>query len=512
MRLSIKSKHLYLLALVVICLLGIVIMPTYAKFGDEVTFDDVVGINLNYNIGISNIEQFEEVVLEAGESTSFNVNVTNSSGELVYYGIWYKMVNPDKMPNDDSIKIGKLEGTNISTSGSIENGEEITSTIGLINDTSEEIKIYIGVASSSTSTNDIEYINGKYLISGEVSMPVTRDIMITSIKIDGETSNSLPTGGAYTMTSSCDKGSTLRWDTYSKSITYSSGAVVGDKCSVEFTTSTDYLLLNEMPVGSYVEYVGKGGTVGSTSVACQTNGSASSSTASAETEAPNSCSGQNAREDIDTNGNTYGYCYSANYKYYTTGWRIAYIDSNNKPVIISAGSPECNTRTSSTANVTYIQTANAKALKYCNTDYVDGDCTCTDSDADGLCDSASSDAWAINDNDYNMITSQITGTSGGYLYDSISGATKCGGVYSTEVCGYNNDLIDNGGYYWFAAKYSSSGTNGVYWRPYSRYVRSDSDTNAYGLRPVISLSSTVYVTGGTGTMDDPYTILNVTNG
>ena len=42
------------------------------------------------------------------------------------------------------------------------------------------------------------------------------------------------------------------------------------------------------------------------------------------------------------------------------------------------------------------------------------------------------------------MTEQATGvTGGGYLYNTIDGATKCGGgVYSTKVCGYNNDLID----------------------------------------------------------------------
>ena len=168
MRLSVKSKHLYLLVLGIICLLGIIVMPTYAKFSDGETFDNVVGINLDYDISISNIEQFEEIVLAPGERTKFNVNVTNNSGELLYYGIWYKMVNPSDMPNDDSIQIGILEGTDVSTSSSIDNGGEITASIGAINDTEEEIKFYIGVASSSTSTNDIEYINGKYLISGSV--------------------------------------------------------------------------------------------------------------------------------------------------------------------------------------------------------------------------------------------------------------------------------------------------------------------------------------------------------
>ena len=278
-----------------------------------------------------------------------------------------------------------------------------------------------------------------------------------------------------------------------------------------------------MPVGSYVAYVGSGGTVGSTAVACQTNGSASSSTETAETEAPNSCLGQNAREDIDANGNTYGYCYSANYKYYTTGWRIAYIDGNSKPVIVSAGSPECNSRVSSTANKKYIQTANAKALKYCNTNYVDGNCTCTDSNVDGLCDEKSSDAWAINDTDFYNMTKAISrvgkrltdgsstlGDSGGTLGNTLF----CYNKYSREECGYNNDLIDNGGYYWFAAQYSSSSTNGLNWAPIDRYVNrysSNSDPVAYGLRPVISLSSSVYVTGGSGTVDDPYTIMKMSD-
>ena len=74
---------------------------------------------------------------------------------------------------------------------------------------------------------------------------------------------------------------------------------------------------------------------------------------------------------------------------------------------------------------------------------------------------------------------------------------------------YNNDLIDNGGFCWFAARYTSSSTNGVNWSPNSRSVYSNLNAEAYGLRPVISLSSSVVVTGGAGTMDDPYTIKKI---
>ena len=338
------------------------------------------------------------------------------------------------------------------------------------------------------------------------------------ISIDGNVSTTLPTIGTYFLTSfSCDNSNTeVTWDNDNYELIVSNGKEGGGvSCDLTFKSTP---LLSEMPVGSYVAYEGKGGTVGSTSVACKKNGTASSSTASAETEAPNSCLGQNARQDIDKNGNTYGYCYSKNYKYYTTGWRIAYIDStNNKVVIVSAGSPECNTRTSIAGNTTYIQTANAKALKYCNSDYVDGNCTCTDANADGLCDSPSTDAWAINDNDFYNMTKAISGV-GKRLTNGSSSLGDSGGIlgstlycyqkYSYQECGYNNDLIDNGGYYWFAAQYTSTYTSGVSWDPDNRFVNSSASTRAYGLRPVISLSSSVFVTGGKGTMDNPYTISN----
>ena len=516
----INKKNIYILALLIICLIGIIIVPTYAKFASEfITEEDAVALSLNFNLGISNIEEYEELTVPAGGTEKFNVEITNSTGSTVYYGIWYKMVTPTTLSTD--MQIGKLKGSTVSTSASIDTNGSTTATIGIVNSSNTDMKVHIGVASSSTSTSDIEYVNNRYLITGEVSLP--KDITISSITIDGESSDSLPTSGTYTMTSSCSLGSSLSWNTYNKNITYAKGAKIGDKCSLTFTTSTNYPKLHTMPVGSYVAYTGSGGTVGSTQVQCQTNGTASSSGESAETEAPNSCLGQNARQDLDSSNYTYGYCYDSIYKYYTTGWRIAYIDtttnaSNPKAVIISAGSPECNTRDNTeNGNGVYIRTANAKALKYCNTEYVDGNCTCADSDGDGLCDEKSTDAWAVNDTDFYYMTKAISGygkrltsyssslgDSGGTLGTTL----YCYKEYSYQECGYNNDLIDNGGYYWFASKYSGSNANGVSWSPNARGVTTTSNAGAYGLRPVISLSSSVYVTGGSGTMSDPYQISN----
>ena len=346
------------------------------------------------------------------------------------------------------------------------------------------------------------------------------------ISIDGADVTTLPTTGTYYLTNYvCDNSKTkVIWDNDKYELVFSDGKDGGGiSCDITLKSNP---LLSEMPVGSYVVYEGKGGTLtsenGSNSieVKCQNDTSlVSPDNEQLETESPQSCLGKNARIDKDTTGYTYGYCNNDEYRYYVQGWRIAYIDDNtNKVAIISAGSPECNNRPSSTNNETYIKKANALALKYCNPNFVDGDsngnkCTCVgiDSDSDGRydqCSSISADAWAINDDTFNKMTEQATGvTGGGYLYNSINGATKCGEILSMRVCGYKNDLIDIGGYYWFAAS-SGSNSDGVFWRPSARYVYYRSSSEAYGLRPVISLSSSVYVTGGKGTMNNPYTICN----
>ena len=338
------------------------------------------------------------------------------------------------------------------------------------------------------------------------------------INIDGSVSTTLPSDSSYYLTDYvCNNPNTLvSWDNDSLELSVSnSNKGGGVSCELTFNSKP---LLSMMKVGSYVSYVGEGGTVGDDSLNCRINGSPSYNISSEEAESPNSCLGENAYEDLElSNSNTYGYCSSSNYKYYTTGFRIAYIN-NGKVMLVSAGSPECIKGDSSIGNSEYIKLLNTRALKYCNSDFVDGDCFCEDIDNDGLCDDASSDAWAIGDSDFYYITKAISGY-GKRLTDFSSSLGDTGGVmdfrycysssdskYSYSECGYNNDLLDNGGFYWFSAL--GSDTEGILWSPTYRGVDMTSFDNSYGLRPIISLSSTVYVVGGNGTLESPYLIAN----
>ena len=190
MKLSIGSKYVYLLIVSIIALLGIVMIPTYAKFTDNyITSDDVVGFNFDFDIEISNIDEYEEIIVNPGDMARFNINIKNDTDNLVYYGIWYKMISDEKLVGD-AIQIGRLKGTNVSSSGSILVGEDVTASYGIINSTNSVVRMYVGVSSSFTSSSDIEYLDGKNLITGEVS--ILRDVSINSIVIDGVISDSLP--------------------------------------------------------------------------------------------------------------------------------------------------------------------------------------------------------------------------------------------------------------------------------------------------------------------------------
>ena len=375
------------------------------------------------------------------------------------------------------------------------------------------------------------------------------DIRISSITIDGASSDSLPVDGYYTMSSTCSKGSTLSWNKYSKTITYSKGSKVGDSCSLVFTKDTSTKLLNTVSVGSYVKYMGNNGCDG------------------------NHCVGDNANYVSDDD---MGYCSDNSSGFIVNGWRVAYI-KDNSAYLVSAGAPECvatyvenisastsnqslssnyyygsgyvfdevkgkyrltgvtsstlswssnynsiientpytckSTSSTGTCSIMYKVTAyssstqgkvitynnsydgagvvnhiahlNKAALKYCNTNYA----------YNGVCDVTSS--WSINDSDYQIITTNM-GTK--------KTLSNCSDVYGSRACGFNNDLIDNGGFYWFATPYSASSMYAFYWIPDDRRVSSNDSRYTGGVRPVLRLRSSVSVMSGSGTYKDPYVI------
>ena len=171
MKYNITKKNIYLLLLLVVALLGVVITPTYAKFSSNYeTDDDVVGMSLDFSVKITDIEEYEEIEIESDSYEVFNVNIENITSNTMYYGIWYRMIIPEEITTD--ITIARVDGTDITTSGSLTSNEAKTISIIILNKSDSPIKINIGIASSDTSVDNIEYLNGRRLITGTAKVPV----------------------------------------------------------------------------------------------------------------------------------------------------------------------------------------------------------------------------------------------------------------------------------------------------------------------------------------------------
>ena len=568
------KKMLFVIIIVITVMFGLMLATSYAWYSFDAgstTFDAVTG---GKDVDITFIK---------GEFINDNLAVPIKSDDVDQYSDKHQFIIRTKNNEDNGEILVSVSLTEISIEESLRNssfyvdlyyqGEKVSTVTGnqlavsgattknlksvtLDNNTDNnfEFRVYILDNNSDQSSMMNKTFSAKIKVDVVSRLrPVINnwddpDIYVSSITIDGKSSDSLPTSGYYTMSSSCNKGSSLTWDSYSKTITYGKGSKVNDSCSLTFTSGTSTKLLNTVAVGSYVKYTGANGCDGL------------------------HCEGYNANYVSDDD---MGYCNATAAGFIVNGWRVAYI-KDNSAYLVSAGAPECvatyvenvsngtNNQTLSTnyyygsgyvfdevkgeyrltgvtstslswssnynsiientpytckitsssgtcmtmykviayssstqgkvitynsydgaGLVNHIAHLNKAALKYCNTNYA----------YNGVCDVTSS--WSINDSDYQIITTNM-GTK--------KTLSNCSVVYGSRACGFNNDLIDNGGYYWFATPYSASSTYSFYWNPNYRYVHGSNSNSANGVRPVLRLRSSVSVMSGSGTYKDPYVI------
>jgi len=229
------------------------------------------------------------------------------------------------------------------------------------------------------------------------------------------------------------------------------GKSLSYKVEIE-ATDTKFTYLSQMKQGDYVTYIGNNG--------CSSD----------------YCKGK-------TGCNSYSV---------SDGWRVAYTEGD-RAYLITAGAPECSTPSGSVSNK--INQLNTAARKYCNKDFVDGDCQ------------NGNDSWAIGNIDFNRITKQGTGTGGGYLnLEPIAGAIKCHDVKNKAQCGVGNTILDIKGTYHFASVFNGWGTGNimVWLNPY--VYGSVSYLSTTGLRPIVKMKANVFVRSGNGTAANPYVI------
>ena len=475
-----KSKK-YLLATILLLSLCPLLGLTYSSFifsSDNYRASEMYIGSLMYSIKID--ENATSIVQAEPGDNDYIIEITNLSTVDSHYKLIYA--------NNSNIEVLYLKDTT-SPNGSISNTK--TFNIRVINNSSSNTQVSFDVAGGyiTNTVEDIIVPSGYTEINGTYT--IIKDIYITEITVDGK-KQPLPTSENYYLTGyTCNNDAVVSLNRETGELSVKNFKLQETSCTAQLETEP---LLVDMPLGSYVSYTGSNG--------CPTTETTGTGAAASK----DACSGKNANQNADTSNYTYGYCYTSDHKFYTYGWRLAYTldsdsDGTKEAYIVTAGSPECVAGTDSNSTST-IASLNAVAIKYCNEALAYG----------GTCQStytaSSANTWAMNGKDYYNITNQWYGEGRRlYSYDTAtenSSGTLCYDVSSTKQCGYNSDIIDNGGYYWFGSANSSS--SALNWYPGDRKVGRSSRTTTFGARPVVHLKSGIRVKGGSGTMDDPYII------
>ena len=170
---KLKIKESYLILLIVVSLVSLGIYTTYALFTASTTINDVVGITATLDIGKS-MSEYEVVTVPAGETKLIELNVTNSYNGNIYYGAWYQIVKG----NSDNIQIGLYTERNSNPgSGSLSSSSNINLLVGITNDNSTSVTLYIGVKGSLT--NELNLGTNKILIPDGFSeaLLVTEEVL-----------------------------------------------------------------------------------------------------------------------------------------------------------------------------------------------------------------------------------------------------------------------------------------------------------------------------------------------
>ena len=473
-----KSKKLVLVS-GLMCLLGLALSVSYATFvfsSENYRASEMYIGSLLYTLKIDG-QSTSKIKVPSGTS-DYIVEIISLNTVDTYYKLVYK--------TDENISI-KYHIDNSIPQGSITNVKTIK--LNITNTSTSEIEVELDVMSGYI-TNTLEQVivlEGYTPITEELLL--LNDINILSFKVDDTPTTILDTTKKYYVKDyTCNNENveiTFNNDDFSFEVwNYDKQT----DCEVDLTTK-NYLSLAEL--GSYVLYTGSNG--------CTTT------TSSLDTVFNSQCKGMNANY---ASANSMGYCYNSTYfKFTVTGWRLAYTkdtdgDGKKEAYLISAGSPECVTGTDSDP-ISTISLLNNAAVKYCNPNYAYGG-TCQ-----STYDATSSNTNAMNGIDFYNITEQWFGEGRRlYSYDTtteMESGTTCRAARGQIKCGSNSDIIDNANYYWFASAYNDTST--LYYLPTYRYPSSTtSGTRAYGIRPVIHLKNDIYITGGSGSASDPYTI------
>ena len=164
-------KRNYLLSIIVIGLITLSLYSTYAMFTSSVETNDIISMDsvMNYTFKINGTQNLK---VSANSKLRFNAIVENDMKDKISYGLYYKMINPEILP--EGVVIAEVTDADIlTTKGTINENSQIIVPLVIRNTTSEEVTIEIGLitgyATETQGVDQLIYSNGQIPITEKFS-------------------------------------------------------------------------------------------------------------------------------------------------------------------------------------------------------------------------------------------------------------------------------------------------------------------------------------------------------
>ena len=159
-------KKYYLLLLLIITLTGSVIYGTYAMFTTSIETDMVnMDTNMVYKFKINGTQ---ELKVSAGSKLRFNAEVENDMSGTISYGMYYKTISPTTLPSG-AIIAQVSDDLTVLAKGTLTSGSTKTVPMVIKNTSDSDITVEIGVrtgyATESQGVDDIIYNDGEIPIT-----------------------------------------------------------------------------------------------------------------------------------------------------------------------------------------------------------------------------------------------------------------------------------------------------------------------------------------------------------
>lgn len=144
---KLPTKQIYLLLIIIVGLVALSVYSTYAIFTLEGETSSVVTIHTPNTLKISeNISEYRQITLPKNTYITTDVDIYNTYNYDLCYSTWYKI--PNKSIDESSIKVLQTTTTANTSSGILPSITGTRITLLIINDNDHEVKINIGISSN----------------------------------------------------------------------------------------------------------------------------------------------------------------------------------------------------------------------------------------------------------------------------------------------------------------------------------------------------------------------------